>query len=44
MLDAGIAGLGKEHKEEVHRQAKEGALCVRHKERNVVKEAKDQRR
>ena len=34
-------GLGKEHKEEVCTQEKEGVSHVRQKERKVTKEAKD---
>ena len=34
-------GLGKEHKEEVHAQEKEGVSRTQQKERKVMKEAKD---
>ena len=37
-------GLGKEHKEEVHAQEKEGVSRMQQKERKVMKEAKDHRR
>ena len=40
----GLVDMGKEHKKEFCVQEKEGALCAQHKERKIVKEAKDHRR